>query len=237
VSCGSFDARFEAWLPPGSYVLGAYSEFADKELFEGELIPDRTITLSSDARDVDLGLLKFAPHRTQNRTRIAQAKEHGRWNDYTKHYGEKPPRWHITDARGVARDVQLADFAGKWVLVEFWGFGCRPCLKTGLPRLMKFYEDHKRDRDRFEILAVCIDPDDELKSMADVDRRLEPIIKNVWGGNRLPFPVLLDQTFQTWERFGLSGMGEILLVDPQGRLVKGDDSVLARKLEERQEKP
>jgi hypothetical protein len=28
----------------------------------------------------------------------------------------------VTDARGVKRDVQLSDFKGKWVLIEFWGF-------------------------------------------------------------------------------------------------------------------
>jgi hypothetical protein len=114
--------------------------------------------------------------------------------------------------------------------VDFWGFGCVPCLKTGLPKLVKFYEDHKDQRDRFEILAICVDPDGEVKSMAEVDRRLEPIVQHVWGGKRLPFPILLDPTFQTWERFGLLGMGDVLLFDPEGRLVKGDETVLAEKL-------
>lgn len=230
VGCGSFEARFEVWLPPGRYFLHAYSQFSENDLFEGELIPDREMMLSRDKPEVDLGKLTFSPHRIQNQARKAKAEASGTWSDYTRHYGERPPRWHITDARGVRKDVQLADFKGKWVLVEFWGFGCRPCLWTSLPKLMTFYEQHAAKRDRFEILAVCLDPDGELKSMADVDRKLEPIVKHVWGGKNLPFPVLLDSTFQTWERFGLPGMGTVILIDPNGKLVEGDETVLAEKL-------
>ena len=234
VSCGSFEARFEVWLPPGAYVLEAYSQFADKNLFEGKLVPDREIVLKGDILDVDLGRLTFSPHQVQKRVRKAKAQADGTWGDYTKHYGEKPPRFHVTDSRGVSKDTQLSNFKGKWVLVDFWNFGCVPCLKTGLPKLMKFYEEHAAERDRFEILAVCLDPDGDLKSMADVDRKLEPIVKHVWGGKSIPFPVLLDSTFQTWERYGLPGVGVVLLIDPQGNLVKGDETVLAEKLKERE---
>lgn len=77
----------------------------------------------------------------------------------------------------------------------------------------------------------------ELKSIVDIDRRLEPIVKHVWGGTPLPFPILLDNTFQTWERFGLPGLGTVLLIDPEGNLVKGDEAVLAEKLKERVDCP
>src|SRR5262245_18625273 len=173
----------------------------------------------------------------QHMTRIEKAKADGTWRDYTQHFGETPPRWHITDARGVRKDVQPSDFKGKWLLVDFWGFGCVPCLKTGLPKLMAFYEKHAAHRDRFEILAICIDPDEEVKTIADVGRRLELIVKHVWGGKSVLFPVLLAASFQTWERYGLSGMGEVLLIDPEGRLVKGDETVLAEKLKDQATRP
>jgi thiol-disulfide isomerase/thioredoxin len=230
VSCGSFDAKFDFSLPPGRYSLRAYSQYADEGEFEGELIPDRPIALEGDVREVDLGRLTFSPFRINVRMKTARAKEAGTWWDHTKHYGEPAPRWHVAGARGVSKDVQISNFKGKWVLVDFWGFGCVPCLKRGLPKLVKFYEDHQAQRDRFEILAFCVDPDGEVKSMAEVDHRLEPIVRHVWGGKVLPFPILLDPTFQTWERFGLLGMGDVLLFDPEGRRVKGDETVLAEKL-------
>ncbi len=225
VSCGSFDAKFDVSLPPGRYSLQAYSQHAEKDVFEGEIIPDRPIALEAASREVDLGRLTFSPYRV-----TVRMKEAGTWWDHTKHYGEPAPRWHVTDARGVSKDVQISDFKGKWILVDFWGFGCVPCLKRGLPKLVKFYEEHQDQRDRFEILALCVDPDGEVNSMAEVERRLEPIIKHVWDGKRLPFPILLDPTSETWMRFGLLGMGDVLLFDPEGRLVKGDETVLAEKL-------
>lgn len=98
--------------------------------------------------------------------------------------------------------------------------------------MAKFYEDHAADRDRFEVVVLCIDDDGELTSMAAVDRKLEPVVKHIWGGKALPFPIALDASFQTMENFGSSTYGPYL-VDPEGTLVKGDEAVLAEKLKKR----
>ena len=37
--------------------------------------------------------------------------------------GKALPEWTVTDARNAKKDVKIADFKGKWVLLEFWGFG------------------------------------------------------------------------------------------------------------------
>jgi hypothetical protein len=82
--------------------------------------------------------------------------------------------------------------------------------------LIDFYEDHKADRDKFEILAFH---DAQAKNFAELDKKLEPIIKNTWGGRPLPFPILLDSTGETVTKFGIHAFPTILLVDPEGRLV------------------
>jgi thiol-disulfide isomerase/thioredoxin len=237
VSCGSFEAKFEIRLPPGKYTLEAYSQAADLDQFEGQLVPNRTFMLENGNTDLDLGRLRLMSHRPYRQTLEDKAKAEGSWQDYTQHYGESPPPWYATDARGVSKDAGITDFRGKWVLIDFWGLSCRPCLSRGLPKLMKFYEEHAAQRDQFEILSICIDYGGELKSMADVDRALEPIVKHVWGGKTLPFPILLDPTFKTWERFGLPGLGTVILIDPEGKLVKGDEDVLAQKLKESAARP
>ena len=101
-----------------------------------------------------------------------------------------------------------------------------------MPKLMKFYEAHRDQRDQFQILAICIDEDGELQSIDDLDKKLRPIVEHVWG-RTLPFPVLLDPTFTTWERYGLPGLGTVVLIDPEGKLVKGDETDLAEKLKPR----
>jgi len=227
VSCGSFEARFEMSLPPGRYVLQAYNDPLD-----AYVNPSPEVDLTGAARDVDLGVLKLSSEITHTSVKIAKAKAAGAWGDLAKRYGQESPPWHLTDARGLSKDAKLADFKGKWVLLYFWGFGCAPCLKTGLPNMATFYDDHAADRDRFEIIAVCLDDDGKLKSMADLDGKLGPVVEHVWGGKRLPFPIALDASFRTQESFGLATYGPVL-IDPAGRLTRGDEKRLAEALKTR----
>ncbi len=189
------------------------------------------IELTHDTRDLDLGILRLPPRPPSVEKRIQQSKAEGNWGDYTKHYGESPPAWHVTDARGVKKEVQISDYRGKWVLLDFWFPRCRPCLTKDLPNLMRFYDEPKAQRDQFEVLSICIDIDGEVKTMADLDRGLEPIVQHVWKGKSLPFPTLLDATFKTYERYGIGEAGSgAVLIDPQGKLVEGDEKTLAEKL-------
>jgi hypothetical protein len=219
------EARFAMSLPPGRYVLDAY----DGE-FKGRLAKE--ITLTGDQAEVDLGVLTLAPARPNINDKVKQSQASGAMADYKKRYGEKPPAWHIVDARGVSNNVQLSDFKGRWVLLDFWALNCNSCLKRDLPHLAKFYEEHKTQRDRFEILAICIDCNGEMKTVAEVDRALEPIVKHVWGGKPLPCPLLLDPSMTTLERFGVPGY-ETILIDPEGKLVEGDETTLAERLKEK----
>ncbi len=219
------DSRLLMSLPPGSYVLDAY----DGKDFKTRV--RREFTVKGDKTDLDLGLLKLLPDKPSVVEAIEQSQAIGAMGDYTQNYGKPLPAWNIVDARGVAKDVQLADFKGKWLLLNFWALNCAPCLKDELPRLARFYEDHEAQRDRFEIVAICVDHNGEMDSIAEVDRALEPIVEHVWNGKPLPFPVLLDPSLATLERFGVPGY-QTLLVDPDGRLVEGNEETLAKKLEE-----
>jgi len=232
-NCGSFQKRFDVALPPGKYVLNAYgqSDAAVNEI-DLDINRDLEIELKAGEKVRDLGTIQL--HRrplSGLQQRVADARQQGKWGDYTKHYGQGLPPWHVLDARGVKKDVGLTDFRGKWLLIEFWGFSCPACLGTTLPKLMKFYQEHAAHRDRFEILAFCIDSDNNLQSIADVDRLLIPIVKNVWQGQSLPFPLMLDPTFETAQRYGLRAYGDVLLIDPEGNLVEGDETTLAKALQ------
>jgi hypothetical protein len=96
LGCSSEQASFSFHLPPGTYKFWGYGTDI-QDLKKG-------ITLSADKPDFDMGTLDMAA------TIIA------------RHKGKEPPAWHVTDARGVKKDVKLSDFKGKWVLLEFWGY-------------------------------------------------------------------------------------------------------------------
>ena len=90
------DPSFSFRLPPGDYQLRTVSR-------EYEPVA-KTISLKPNALDVDLGTIDVPI------------------DFITKHKGKTLPPWHVTDARGVSKDVKLSDFKGKWVLLEFWGY-------------------------------------------------------------------------------------------------------------------
>ena len=96
LQCSSDKATFSFLLPPGKYKFWGY----------GTDIQDlkKDITLNAGEPDLDLKSIDMPA------TIIA------------RHKGKAPPAWHVTDARGVKKDVKIADFKGKWVLLEFWGY-------------------------------------------------------------------------------------------------------------------
>jgi len=89
-------ARFEFVLPAGKYLLRSYGTDVEDA--------KQPLTLSNDRSELDLGVLdmKASP--------IAKLK------------GKTPPGWAVTAARGVKESAKLADYKGKWVYIEFWGF-------------------------------------------------------------------------------------------------------------------
>jgi thiol-disulfide isomerase/thioredoxin len=221
--CGSTHGTFTLSLPPGHYVLRTRDDGPHDPL-------EMEITLTADKPEVSLGVLHLPPKTRFNiNEQIKRSQTSGAMGDYKKHYGETLPDWHIVDARGIPKDAKLSDFKGKWVLINFWALNCSVCLRHDLPELAKFYEDHKAQRDQFEILSICVDCDERLKSIADVDRELAPIVKYNWNEKPLPFPLLLDPSMTTLERFGVPGYLTIL-INPDGKLVEGDETTLAEKL-------
>ena len=85
-----------------------------------------------------------------------------------------------------------------------------------MPGLIDFYEAHKKDRDKFEILAFH---DGTVKDFADLDKKMEAPKKKYWDGRDLPFPILLDATGQTIKDFGIRAFPTTILIDPEGKLV------------------
>jgi hypothetical protein len=88
-----------------------------------------------------------------------------------------------------------------------------------LPKLIDLYEKYKDLRGKFEIVAFH---DDRAKTLDELDQKLaeKKIVEQKWGGRPLPFPVLLDETGTTVKTFGIRAFPTILLVDPDGKLVK-----------------
>ncbi|WP_422929156.1 redoxin domain-containing protein [Singulisphaera sp. PoT] len=196
-SCASRESKFRLKVPPGSYSFWGYGDPTDYT------DDQRDLEVKAGTPVVDLGAidLKLKP--------------------LAKLYGKEPPPLKVTDARGVGKDVKLSDFKGKWVVLEFWGFWCGPCVARGIPNWVDFAEEHADDRDKFVILAVH---DPQATDFAMLDERLKPIIKEHWQGKPLPLPIVLDTTGETVKDYGISSWPTAVLIDPEGKLVKVKDN-------------
>ncbi len=78
--------------------------------------------------------------------------------------GEKAPEFTLPDYNG--KKVNLIDFKGKVVLVEFWASWCIPCRES-IPYLNSIYQRYK-DRD-FVLLGINVDESnhaEKIKSFA-----------------------------------------------------------------------
>ena len=98
--------------------------------------------------------------------------------------------------------VDLTQFRGKVVYVDFWATWCGPC-RTALPMLSELRQ--QLGSRGFEVLGVNLDRDRQaaLRSMADAG---------------VAYPVVTGIPETTLKAFELGGMPVAYLVDRQGRV-------------------
>jgi thiol-disulfide isomerase/thioredoxin len=77
--------------------------------------------------------------------------------------------------------VKLADFKGKCVILDFWGYWCGPCVHE-MPDLFKLYD--KYHELGLEVVGIHIDLGEDEKEPVDsadkLDERLSKIRKNIY---------------------------------------------------------
>ena len=97
----------------------------------------------------------------------------------------------------------IADYRGRWVLVNFWASWCAPC-RSEAPALETFQNQHARQG--FTVLGINLD--DNTDDAAAFVRR--------YG---LTYPQLRDgDGSDRRDAYGMTGFPESFLVDPRGKL-------------------
>lgn len=115
--------------------------------------------------------------------------------------GDPAPAVTLPKLEGGSEE-SLADYRGRWVLVNFWASWCPPCREEA-PALEEFHERHGSAR--FTILGI--DSEDlSGDGKAFLDRY------------EISYPQLRDGEGSAAHDFGTSGFPENFLIDPKGRL-------------------
>jgi len=133
--------------------------------------------------------------------------------------GKQAPELSLPDVNG--KEISLASFKGKYLLVDFWASWCGPCRGEN-PNVVKAYHEYKNKN--FTILGVSLDKD-----------------KDAWQqaiqADQLDWKQVSDLKFwnsKAAEVFGFQGIPFNVLIDPQGKIIgqglRGED--LENKLKE-----
>ena len=83
--------------------------------------------------------------------------------------GDKAPSFSTTSISGES--IDLSEFRGKIVLLEFWSTSCGPCIKE-LPSLKDLYASFK-DRNDFIMVGISLDTDIERVKSFISDHNLD----------------------------------------------------------------
>ncbi len=118
--------------------------------------------------------------------------------------GRKPaPNFSLKDAEG--RTVQLSDFKGKVVLLNFWATWCGPC-KLEIPWFVEFERKYK-DKG-FEVVGVSMDEDGW--------NAVKPFLSE----NQMNYRVVLGDDKVASSYGGVESLPTSFIIDREGRIAQ-----------------
>jgi len=101
--------------------------------------------------------------------------------------------------------LQLADLKDKVVLVEFWTFGCYNCRNVE-PHVKEWYD---RYAEQGLVVIGVHTPESSYERSA-------PALEAYLHTQQIRYPVVTDNDFTTWDRYGNRAWPAVYIIDKHG---------------------
>lgn len=116
----------------------------------------------------------------------------------------------LVDSNGKTHT--LAQYKGKWVLVNFWATWCPPCLEE-IPDLNALHENKQNN---LVVLGIAMDYKDPKTVLQFADQMM------------VSYPVILGDSKTAAQIGSLTGLPTTYLYNPQGKMVAYNVGALTR---------
>lgn len=116
----------------------------------------------------------------------------------------------LVDSQGKTH--RLADYKGKWVLVNFWATWCPPCLEE-IPDLVSLHDNKKNN---LVVLGIAMDYRNPKDVLAFVEQQM------------ISYPIILGDYEMAAQIGVIKGLPTTYLYNPQGKVVAYNVGALSR---------
>jgi peroxiredoxin len=119
--------------------------------------------------------------------------------------GQEAPGFEIKTTDDIT--IKLADYRGKYVLLDFWATWCGPCVGE-TPNLKAVFEKYGQ-RENFAMIGLSLDPEKERPIAYAKEKGTQWIngFLGDWGRDEVT------------KKYGVKGIPSIWLVGPDGKVV------------------
>lgn len=122
--------------------------------------------------------------------------------------GDKAVNFVSTDLEG--QRIELDDYMGQGVMINFWGTYCPPCEKE-MPVMEKLYQEYKDQG--IEIIAINVN-------------EAEAVVRPFVARHKLTFPVVIDRGMRISDAYGINPLPVTFMVNEYGEVVRVHTGIL-----------